>query len=273
MLELSRVVRFSPGSTGDARQLPRDNTFSAWPPVVGLGRFYQLDVRCAGEPDPVTGYFMNITHIDRAVREHALPLFSAALDADPSGATVPLGDLLRRVVRAIQPPLHGSVVSTRLDLSPYYSLMIRSAQMDRVTIRQQFEFAAAHRLHVDALSDERNREVFGKCNNPAGHGHNYRLEVAVAVPIDAAGRVVPVHQLDRWVNTHVIEKFDHKHLNVDVPQFRSPGGLNPSCENIAKVIFDLLRSHERELADAAELEEVSVWETSKTVCTVKRPSR
>lgn len=268
MLELSRTVRFCPG--GDFAS-PRDNSFSAWPAMRGLGRFYQLHVTCAGDADPVTGYFMNITHIDQAVRRHVLPLFDAHLKADPAGRGVPMGKLLRQVIDLLRDPLRQSVVAVTLELSPFYRLTTRSADMDHVLIRQQFEFAAAHRLHVPELSDEENRRVFGKCNNPAGHGHNYRLDVAVRVPIDPAGHILPVGALDHWVNRHVIERLDHKHLNVDVPQFRG-GGNNPSVENIARAIYGMLTPCVGELGAGVGLEEVSVWETSKTVCTYRGAS-
>jgi len=133
--------------------------------------------------------------------------------------------------------------------------------MDRVILRQQYEFAAAHRLHVDELSDEENRAVFGKCNNPSGHGHNYRLEVAVAAPIDAEGRILDVELLDAVVDQTVIERYDHKHLSVDVPEF---AGRNSSVEHIAQSIYRLLLDPIAGLG--AALEEVRVWETSKTVC-------
>lgn len=140
--------------------------------------------------------------------------------------------------------------------------------MDRVTLRQSYEFSAAHRLHVPSLSDEENRKTFGKCNNPAGHGHNYRVEVAVSCPMDPQGRIMEVAELDDVVHKRVIEKLDHKNLNVDVAEFRE---LNPSVENIAQVVWNLLAKHIGQAgpADGASLEEISVWETEKTVCTYR----
>ncbi len=255
MLELCRTVRFAvdqAGATG-----PRSNSFSAYPPVEGLARFYQLHVRCAGEPDPATGYFMNITEIDAAVRSSVQPLFLRAAGVGP---------LLREAIRLLQAPLRGSVVSVTLDLSPFLNACVRSNAMSSVTLRQQYEFAAAHRLHAPQLSDEENRRVFGKCNNPAGHGHNYRLEVALRAPIDELGTSVTVAALDAWTERHVVSRLDHKHLNHDVPEFAS---LNPSVENIAKVIHGYLAPFVNELHPLAALEEISVWETSKTVCTYR----
>lgn len=230
----------------------------------GLGRFYQLHVRCVGEADAVTGYFINIRDIDHAVRSHVLPLMNDLLAAQPDGVAVPLGSLMQRVLDRLQPPLHGTVASVTLELSPYYRLEIRSRDMNHVLVREQFEFSAAHRLHVDRLSAEENRQVFGKCNNPSGHGHNYRVEVAVRTPVDAAGHVTPVEKLDELVDRVVIQKLDHKHLSVDVPEFK---GLNTSVENIAVVIWRMLESAVKELG--VELDEVSVWETGKTVCTYR----
>lgn len=259
MLELARTVRFCLND-GDAPAPPRDNTFSAWPPMRGLGRYYQLHVRCLGEADPVTGYFLNIKEIDTAVREHVLP----HLQSLTSCRDVAMGQLMREVIERLQTPLMQSVAEVKLDLTPFYQLQIEADDMDHVLIQQQYEFAAAHRLHVDALSDDENRKVFGKCNNPSGHGHNYRLQVTARAPIDPEGKVIEVADLDALVDDEVIQKLDHKHLNVDVPQFAE---LNPSVENITKVIWDMLEKPIETLA--MTLDAVSVWETGKTVCTYR----
>jgi len=231
----------------------------------GLGRFYQLHVHCAGEADPKTGYFLNIKVIDRAVREHVLPYIESLVADNQRAAAAPMGQVMRQIITRLTSPLDGSVRRVRFDLTPLHNLTIGIDDMDYVIIRQQYEFAAAHRLHVDALSAAENREVFGKCNNPSGHGHNYRVEVAVRAPIDPQGSVLAVEALDAIVDEHVIQKLDHKHLNLDVEQFRQ---LNPSVENIAKVIYDMLAGAG---ADGIAIEEISVWETSKTMCTYRGP--
>jgi 6-pyruvoyltetrahydropterin/6-carboxytetrahydropterin synthase len=230
----------------------------------GLGRYYQLRVRCEGQADPMTGYFLNIKVIDRAVREHVLPYLESFVADNPYG--VAMGDLSRQIITRLGDPLGGAVQSVRFDLTPFYSLTIGTDDMDHVIIRQQYEFAAAHRLHVESLSGEKNREVFGKCNNPSGHGHNYRVEVAVRAAIDPTGGILDVERLDAIVDEHVIQKLDHKHLNLDVAAFKD---LNPSVENISKVIYDMLRPA---LDDVAALDQISVWETSKTVCTYRGPT-
>lgn len=264
MLELSRTVRFCINDPPDA-DAGAHNTFSAWPAMRGLGRYYELHVACRGEPDERTGYLMNIKRIDRAVREHALPILRGAAGAGRSG-DAPMGELLRRMMRALQPALDEAVDRLTLSLTPRHALTLGSTDMDRVAISQQYEFSAAHRLHVEALSERENREVFGKCNNPAGHGHNYRVQVTISAPIDGRGQVMRVEQLDRLVSERVIDKLDHKHLNRDVPQFAE---LNPSVEHIAKVIWEMLAG----VVEAIDgrLVEVGVWETEKTVCRYRGP--
>lgn len=263
VLTLSRTVRLclNDDDRGPADP-PRDNTFSAWPPPRGLARYYEIDVDCAGEADPQTGYFINIKHIDTAVRDHGLPVLRAALDAG-RGADVPMGRLLADLLRAVDPALGGSVRRLSLALTPRVRYAIESTDMQHTVIRQQYEFSAAHRLHVPALSDEENRAVFGKCNNPAGHGHNYAVEVAVRSPIDPDGRTLDVAALDAAVDAHAIEHLDHKHLNTDVPQFAE---LNPSVENIVKVVWGMLAEPIAALGPGTALDEVRVWETGKTVC-------
>ena len=260
MLELSRTVRFClSGQMGDL-QSPRDNTFSAWPAMRGLGRYYEIRVTCRGEADLQTGYFINIKTIDDVVREYCLPILMKRIGEESIAASVPMGVLMRELIDAIDLPLDGTVAQAELVLTPTLILGIERDDMDHVVMRQQYEFSAAHRLHVPTLSVQENRAVFGKCNNPAGHGHNYRIEVAVRCAIDEQGQTVSPAELDASVDRACIQKLDHKHLNVDVPEF---AGLNPSVEKIVKVVWGMLKD---ELPGGAKLDEVKVWETGKTVC-------
>ena len=110
-----------------------------------------------------------------------------------------------------------------------------------VYLTRRYRFSAAHRLHNDALSAEENARVYGKCNNPHGHGHNYVLDVTVAGPINpATGMVYDLGRLDRVVQAEVIERFDETHLNLDVENFRN---LVPTTENMCMEICRLLRPH------------------------------
>lgn len=99
-------------------------------------------------------------------------------------------------------------------------------------------FSSAHRLHNTDLSDEENKEIFGKCNNPNGHGHNYTLEVIVAGEIDPkTGYVIDLKELKTIILENVVKKVDHKHLNHDVDFL---AGVNPTTENFAVGIWNQL---------------------------------
>jgi 6-pyruvoyltetrahydropterin/6-carboxytetrahydropterin synthase len=110
---------------------------------------------------------------------------------------------------------------------------------EKVAVYRQEHFNAAHRLHNPEWSFERNSEVFGKCNLPHYHGHNYELIVKVIGEVDpSTGYVMDMKVLSDLINENVLERFDHKNLNEDVPEFKH---LNPTAENIAIVIFKILR--------------------------------
>jgi 6-pyruvoyltetrahydropterin/6-carboxytetrahydropterin synthase len=111
----------------------------------------------------------------------------------------------------------------------------------RVAVIRREHFNAAHRLYRKDWTDEQNSKTFGKCSLPNYHGHNYELEVKVVGDIDeATGYVMDLKLLSDLVNDQVLEKFDHRNLNVDVEEFRT---VIPTAENIAVVIYNLLRPH------------------------------
>lgn len=111
--------------------------------------------------------------------------------------------------------------------------------MNKVAVYRREHFNAAHRLHNPAWSEERNDAVFGLCNNPHYHGHNYDLVVKVTgVRNPETGYVIDLKILSDIVKQEVIDRFDHKNLNLDTKEFAS---LNPTAENIAVVIYELIR--------------------------------
>lgn len=117
----------------------------------------------------------------------------------------------------------------------------------KIAVIRREHFNAAHRLYRKDWSDEQNLSTFGKCSFPHYHGHNYELEIKVVGEIDpVTGFVMDLKLLSDLVNEKVLERFDHKNLNVDTEEFRT---LNPTAENIAVVIYDLLRPHIREDLD------------------------
>ena len=127
----------------------------------------------------------------------------------------------------------------------------------KVTVSRKSHFNAAHRLTNSSWSDERNREVFGKCNNPSFHGHNYDLIVSVTGEIDPeTGYVMDMKELSDLIAVEVEERFDHKNLNVDTEEFKT---LNPTAENIAVVIWRILRARIKSDLDL----KVTLYETER----------
>ena len=124
----------------------------------------------------------------------------------------------------------------------------------KIELGRRYRFSASHRLHSSKLSEEENRRVYGKCNNPHGHGHNYVVEVSVSGTVDpATGMIANLADLDCFVDREVIEPFDHKSLNEDVAAFRENV---PTTENVCKEIFERLKHFPN-----AKLERIRVEET------------
>ncbi|WP_324721517.1 6-carboxytetrahydropterin synthase [Salinimicrobium sp. HB62] len=133
----------------------------------------------------------------------------------------------------------------------------------RVTVNRKAHFNAAHRLHRKDWDDEKNARVFGKCSNPNYHGHNYDLIVAVTGEVDPrTGFVVNLKDLKRLIYEKIEVPFDHKNLNLEVPEFKD---LNPTAENIAVVIWNKLRA---ELESHLDLE-VTLYETPRNFVTYR----
>jgi len=131
----------------------------------------------------------------------------------------------------------------------------------KVTVHRKAHFNAAHRLYRKDWSDEKNNEIFGKCNNPHFHGHNYELVVSVKGEIDPeTGYVMDMKVLKDLIKSEVEDKFDHKNLNLQVEEFKD---LNPTAENIVVVIWDKLR---KELKKELELN-VTLYETPRNFVT------
>lgn len=128
----------------------------------------------------------------------------------------------------------------------------------KVAVFRKEHFNAAHRLYNPEWSDERNDAVFGKCNNPNYHGHNYNLEVKVIGEVDPkTGYVIDIKHLSDVIKEHVLDVFDHKNLNLDVPDFKA---LNPTAENIVIVIHQKL---EKALNNPAFDIQVRLYETER----------
>ena len=124
----------------------------------------------------------------------------------------------------------------------------------KVHLTRRYIFSASHRLHSDELSEEQNRETYGKCNNPFGHGHNYALEVTVSGQVNPqTGMVCNLSDLDHCVRHKILDRFDHENLNIR----REFASAVPTTENLSAVIFNILKRN----FTAAHLEGVRLEET------------
>jgi len=126
----------------------------------------------------------------------------------------------------------------------------------KTTLTKRYRFAASHRLHTPKLSEEENQRVYGKCNSPYGHGHNYVVEVTLGGPVETAtGMIANLAELDPFVEERVVEAFDSKYLNEEIAEFQK---VVPTTENICKEIFRRLKKFR-----PARVERIRVEETSK----------
>lgn len=127
----------------------------------------------------------------------------------------------------------------------------------RISVYRKAHFNAAHRLHNPEWSEEKNKAVFGRCNNPNYHGHNYELEVKLTGEIDPeTGYLYDLSKLAEMIEKHIEDRYDHKNLNLDLPEFAN---TNPTAEHICYNIYNILR----ELIEPQYDIEVKLWETPR----------
>ncbi len=263
---LSRTIRFCINPDASAAG---SNGYAGRPAMRGLGRYYELNATVQGTPDPRTGYILGIHEIDAPIRASVVPIIEHACvhspDIEPASLLPRLWDAA--VAALPEHPLQRLAWSLTPTYKVEMSMTDHPAKAQRVLVRQRFDFAAAHRLHSPHLTDQQNRDTFGKCNNPSGHGHNYQIEPAIALPVALANGFC-LADLEGIVERAVIEPFDHKHLNTDTPDFDpARGGLIPSVEHIAMICHQRLAEPVRTLGPGVELVSVTVWETDRTSCT------
>jgi len=126
----------------------------------------------------------------------------------------------------------------------------------KISLTRRYRFSASHRLHSPQFSDAENQRLYGKCANVHGHGHNYTLEVTLSGPVDpATGMVANLGDLDPFVEREVVEAFDHKYLNKEIPEFQN---AVPTTENLCREVYRRLRDFPK-----ARVERIRIEETSK----------
>jgi 6-pyruvoyltetrahydropterin/6-carboxytetrahydropterin synthase len=261
---LARHIRFSINPFL-AEQPQGYNSYASRPCGEGFALYFGLWVQLDGPVDADTGFVVNVVEIDRQVRAAVVPLFVARVrEAFRAGRHMALSDvvgLLKEAWAALRGRFGGAEVSRMcLELNPFRKVAISAEDCAVYCFSEKFEFAAMHTLWNDKFSPEKNLEMFGKCANPSGHGHNYVVEVTLERPL--GGQEHQIGEFEKTVHDAFIESVDHKNLNAQVPEFAE---LNPTVENIARVAWE--RLHGR--FSGARLSSVTVWENDKTYCTFR----
>jgi 6-pyruvoyltetrahydropterin/6-carboxytetrahydropterin synthase len=258
LVQLTREIRFFlPRDVASQNCPPVLNSWSGWPTGVAVAPFFGLQCTLEGPIDPRTDYVCNVKQVDALLRAHVIALIWArAVESSeyPSPAA-----LLAECWRLTEPsvPAGTHLQRMRLCVSPFLSFSFERTGHPMIQVIQQFEFSASHRLHNSKLSDEENRRLYGKCNNPHGHGHNYVLEVALEIGPEAA-TTYSTTTTEEFVKRTIIDRLDHRHLNIEVSPFDR---LNPTVENIAVTIWDWLIA---DFPSSMRLARVRVYETPKT---------
>lgn len=214
------------------------------------GHNYILEVMVRGDLNAENGMVINLTDLDSLLKNEVLahydhkhlnkqhPVFAENPHIQPTCENITI-EIWQRLVPFLPNGLLHRVrlYESSTQFADYYGEKIMVYQT------KVYEFSAAHRLHSHLLSDEENREIFGKCNNPAGHGHNYILEITIKGDVDTkTGLVADLNLIDNVVKEEVYARFDYKHLNLDTQEFET---VNPTSENFVKVLWDVLEPNLR----------------------------
>ncbi len=271
IVTLTRRIAFSSGHRYWLPSLGPDGNralFGRWASPFNHGHNYVLWVSAAGPVDPENGMVVNIKWIDDVLKERVLARFDqrSINDEVPEFADrAPSLENLLHHFRDTLADLPGGVRLTALKLEETPLLYGEwTAEPAMTTITRTYEFAASHRLHVPSLPTDENLRLFGKCNNANGHGHNYVLEVTVTGELDPrTGMSVDLDALDRVVHAEVVDRYDHRNLDLDVPEL---AGRNTTSEVVARAVFERLAP-----AVPGTLVRVRLFETARNVFEVSAP--
>lgn len=242
--------------------------FGSWASKFNHGHNYFLEVTVEGVPSPLDGMILNIKQLDEWLQSLVVREFDqkSLNDEVPDFKSRPptLENILLCIENRLGPVRNRvDFVKLKLEESPtlWAELDLDGERM--ITLTRTYEFAASHRLHSPQMTDEENQEAYGKCWNPAGHGHNYILEVSVrGEPDPKTGMIVELDALDHVVENEVVDRYDHKNLNSDLPEF---AGKIPTTEIVVQEIWERLQH-----SLPADLVKVRLWETARNAFEVVR---
>lgn len=249
---------------------------------AGAGRLRILALRVEatveGPVDPASGMVVNLVDLKRELRRRVIePLDGRVLDGGTLDGSPSTPDLrtAEQLALHVRDRLAGSlaglpVARIRLIDEPQVVVECHPRETDDVDVTRRYEFSASHRLHSPGLSADENLRVFGKCNNPAGHGHNYGLEVTLRGTPGPTGELLEADAFDRLVEERVVDRWDHRNLNEDLEEF---AGVNPTAEEIVRVAWDRLEGAFAAATDRATLHRLKLRETDRNHVEYSGPGR
>lgn len=261
MLYLSRRVDFSATHVYRVSKWSEEKNRLVFGPCSnpnGHGHDYKLEVMVKGTLNEKSGIVVNTTDIKQIVNSFVeAELDGKFLDREHPHFQnhIPTTEnLVDYIWNSLEKRFDGCELH-RIRLHENHYLFSEKEAGSLIQLTRKYHFCAAHRLHSEQLSEEENIKLFGKCNNPHGHGHNYYLDVTIqGEPDPVTGMIMNLADLDAIVEKVVLDKFDHKHLNKDMEEFKN---LNPTSEVVAKVVYEMLFPH------LPNLFKIGLWETEK----------
>jgi 6-pyruvoyltetrahydropterin/6-carboxytetrahydropterin synthase len=261
MIYLSRRIDFSAAHVYRVAEWSEEENLRVFGPcsrLNGHGHDYRLEVTVKGRLDENTGIVVNIADITKTVSGFVKEeLDGKFLDREHPHfhRHIPTTENLVKYIWSALEHKFADCRLHRIRLHENSFLFSEKEDGRMVQLTRKYHFCAAHRLHSPHLTAEENQRIFGKCNNPHGHGHNYYLDVTLrGEPDPLTGMIVNLAELDDAVNDIVLQKFDHKHLNLDTEEFSD---LNPTSEAVVLVIYNMLAPF------LPHLHKIGLWETEK----------
>ena len=260
MHKLVRQVRFAINPFGKSTDLGA-NSYCAKPTATGLALFFSLWVELKSNANKDTGFIVNVSDIDKIVRTRAVGIFDKFVKNNSNSSFEQIGQLLGEVWQTIEKDfLPAKLNYLAVELMPARKLAIKEREGNMLYFSEKFEFSASHTLWNKKFSDDKNRKVFGKCANHAGHGHNYIIEVTIKKA--PKGKSLKAIEFEKIVEKEFVRTVDHKNLNADVKYFKK---VNPTVENIAEFAFNKLSNKFKPF----ELHCITVWENDRTFCSYR----
>ena len=268
-VRLTRRVSFSAGHRYWLQNLSEAENkefFGQWASPYNHGHNYFLEVTIVGRVDVKTGMVVNIKDLDDIVRGEIVNRFDGKSLNDEVNFFQTHASTVENILRFTKDALDRTgtlpqgteLVGLKLEETPLlYGELVKKDVGWKTSITRTYEFAAAHRLHSDLLSEQENERLYGKCHNPSGHGHNFVLEVTVeGEPDEKTGMIANIVEVDNAVNALIVDRYDHKNLNQDIDELKN---RVVTSEILAAEIFRILDGKL-----PAKLARVRLYETARS---------